>query len=100
MRTVSPLDLRRRLGQVLDAASAGERYLIERDGKPLAMLVSVEDGRRLDPDPAVRRQRALDALDRLARHGQAMNARHPSDMQAAEAIRIERARDDHGHAGG
>ena len=46
MRVVTPLDLRKRLGELLDAASAGERFLIERNGKPLAMLVSVEDGRR------------------------------------------------------
>ncbi len=99
MRTVSLLDLRRRLAEILDAASAGERYLIERDGKPLAMLVSVEDGLRLDPEPEARRRSALDALDRLARHGQAMAARHPSDMQAAEAIRMERDRDDSGIPG-
>ena len=100
MRTVSPLDLRRRLGQILDEASAGERFLIERDHKPLAMLVSVEEGSRLDLDPASRRQRALEALDRLARHGQAMATRHPSELTAVDAVRLERARDDPGIPGG
>lgn len=65
MRVISPLDLRRSLGAILDAASAGERFLVERDRRPLAMLVSVEDGRRLDPDPAEARRRRLVALDRL-----------------------------------
>jgi antitoxin (DNA-binding transcriptional repressor) of toxin-antitoxin stability system len=65
MRVISPLDLRRSLGAILDAASAGERFVIERDRRPLAMLVSVEDGRRLDPDPAEARRRRLAAIDRL-----------------------------------
>ena len=44
MRTVTAMDMRKRLGEILDAASAGERILIERDHKPLAYLVSVEEG--------------------------------------------------------
>ena len=50
MRTVTAMDMRKRLGEILDAASAGERILIERDHRPLAYLVSVEDAARLDPD--------------------------------------------------
>jgi len=65
MRVLSPLDLRRSLGAILDAASAGERFVIERDRRPLAMLVSVEDGRRLEPDEEEARARRLAALDRL-----------------------------------
>ena len=38
------MDMRKRLGEILDAASAGERILIERDHRPLAYLVSVEEG--------------------------------------------------------
>ena len=94
MRTLTPLDLRRGLGQILDAASAGERFLIERDHRPLAMLVSVEDGRRLDPDAAERRQRALAALDRLVRHGGRMAKKYPSPLSAVDALRLERGRDD------
>jgi len=47
MRTVSAMDMRKRLGEILDAASAGERILIERDHRPLAYLISVEDAQRL-----------------------------------------------------
>ena len=53
--------MRKKLGEILDAASAGERILIERDHRPLAYLVSVEDGQRLsataddDPTSAARR---------------------------------------------
>ena len=50
MRTVTAMDLRKGLGEILGAASAGERILIERDHKPLAYLVSVEEGERRDPD--------------------------------------------------
>ncbi|HJW75202.1 MAG TPA: hypothetical protein VJ787_05975 [Thermoleophilia bacterium] len=100
MRTLSPLDLRRGLGQILDAASAGERFLIERDHRPLAMLVSVEDGRRLDPDVAERRRRTLEALDRLVRHGERMAELHPSALSAVDAVRLERGRDDEVESGG
>ncbi len=93
MRTVTPLDLRRSLGAILDAASAGERLLIERDHRPIAVLVSVEDGRRLD-DVNGRRARALEALDRLEALGGSMRERHPDGPGAADAIRQERARDD------
>ena len=44
------MDMRKRLGEILDAASAGERILIERDHRPLAYLISVEDAQALDPD--------------------------------------------------
>ena len=65
MRVITPLHLRRSLGAILDAASAGERLVIERNGRPLAMLVSVEEGRRLDPDVDALRQRRVAALDRI-----------------------------------
>jgi antitoxin (DNA-binding transcriptional repressor) of toxin-antitoxin stability system len=97
MRTVSPLDLRRSLGSILDAASAGERFLIERDHRPLAMLVSVEDGRRLDESEDAIRDRRLAALDRLDEFRARMERLHPTPPgtpDAAELIRRERSRDD------
>ncbi len=54
MRTVSAMDMRKKLGEILDAASAGERILIERDHRPLAYLVSVEDGQRSESRPLTR----------------------------------------------
>jgi prevent-host-death family protein len=77
MRTVTAMDMRKRLGEILDAASAGERILIERDGRPLAYLVSVEDAARLEPDVDERRQRRLAALDRLVAFGKEMREKHP-----------------------
>jgi antitoxin (DNA-binding transcriptional repressor) of toxin-antitoxin stability system len=94
MRIVTPLDLRRSLGSILDSASAGERFLIERDHRPIAVLVSVEDGRRLDDDAVERRRRALAALDRLTALGEQMLREHPDGPSAVESIRLERGRDD------
>ncbi len=81
MRTVTAMDMRKRLGEILDAASAGERILIERDHKPLAYLVSVEEGDRLDPDRDVRIARRLAALDRLVAFGKEMRAKYPDDPE-------------------
>lgn len=97
MRVVTPLDLRRSLGAILDAASAGERFVIERDHRPLAMLVSVEDGRRLDPDPDELRRRRLAALERIDDFQRRMAIAHPpqlGDPDAVELIRQMRSRDD------
>ncbi len=93
MRVVTPLDLRRSLGAILDQASAGERFLVERDHRPIAVIVSVEDGHRLD-DVEERRRRSLDALDRLIALGEAQRRRHPDGPAAVEAIREERSRDE------
>ena len=99
MRVVTPLDLRRSLGAILDAASAGERFLVERDHRPVAMLISVEDGQRLDEEPAARRRRSLDALGRLEAAGRAAVAAGPAPgaqpaADAASAVRADRERDD------
>lgn len=97
MRTVSPLDLRRSLGSILDAASAGERFLIERDHRPLAMLVSIEDGNRLDESTDERRKRAMEAIariDELRERMALLYPRQPGEPDAAELIRQDRSRDD------
>src|SRR6478752_2341015 len=95
MRTVTAMDMRKRLGEILDAASAGERILIERDHRPLAYLVSVEDGRRLDPDAKARVARRLAALDRLAALGEEMRRKYPppdDGLTDAEWLHEERER--------
>jgi prevent-host-death family protein len=92
MRTITAMDLRRRLGEVLDRASAGERIVVERDRRPMAVLVPYEDAVRLEEDPDGRRTRALAALDRLEAFAQRMTddaAGTTSD--AATVIREERA---------
>ncbi len=94
MRVVTPTHLRKRLGEILDAASAGERIRIERDHRPLAYLVSVEDGRRIEGDEE-RLERSLRALDRLEelRERIARDYQAPDDgLTDAEWIHQERER--------
>ena len=67
MRTITATELRQKLGEILDAASAGESILIERDHRPLAFVVSYEDGVRItsgkDREEEIARRRA--ALEEL-----------------------------------
>lgn len=77
MRTVSAMDMRKRLGEILDAASAGERILIERDHRPLAYLISVEDAHRLDPDREELLAKQSAAFDRLKAHAAEMREKYP-----------------------
>jgi PHD/YefM family antitoxin component YafN of YafNO toxin-antitoxin module len=99
MRVITPLDLRRSLGRILDEASAGERFVIERDRRPLAVLVSVEDGNRLSDDAETRRARTEAALERLAALGDRLRERNPDAPDAVTAMRLERDRDDPGRSG-
>jgi prevent-host-death family protein len=97
MRTVTAMDMRKRLGEILDAASAGERILIERDHKPLAYLVSLDDGRRLTDVRDEIRKRRLEALDQMVAFGEEMRRKHPprpGDPDAATAVRMDRDRDE------
>jgi prevent-host-death family protein len=78
MRTVTATELRMRLGEILDAASAGERILIERDHKPLAYLVSVEEVEAtMETDRKAKIERQLAALDRLVEFGKEMREKYP-----------------------
>jgi prevent-host-death family protein len=97
MRTVTAMDMRKKLGEILDAASAGERILIERDHRPLAYLVSVEDGQRLSATADEIRRRRLAALDRLQAFAEEMRTKYPpqpGDPDAATAVRLDRDRDE------
>lgn len=91
------MDLRRKMGEWLDRASAGERIVIERDHRPMAILVPYEDGTRLDQPDEEMIKRRLAALDRLEAFAKRMVIAHPpqpEDRDAAASIRWER---DHGH---
>jgi hypothetical protein len=63
------------------------------------MLVSVEDGRRADPDAEALRQRRLAALDRLDDFQRRMAILHPTapdDVGIVEGLRRDRSRDEPG----
>lgn len=94
MRTITAMDLRRRLGEALDQAAAGERIVIERDHRPLAVLVPYTQavlGDESEEERLARIDAAFEALDGFARR---MRERYPDGPDAATAIREER---DHGH---
>ncbi|MEO8250934.1 MAG: type II toxin-antitoxin system prevent-host-death family antitoxin [Chloroflexota bacterium] len=97
MRTVTAMHLRAKLGEILDAASAGERIVIERDHRPMALLVPYEDAARLNPDEQERVARRLAALDRLAALGERIARDYPVPPgfpDAVTLIRQDRERDD------
>ncbi len=99
MKTITPLDLRRSLGRILDEASAGERFLIERDHRPLAVLVSVEDAARLDEDEddfAARYQACVRGSGCCFRKQLRAD---PSAISSVEFIRRDRDAEVHGHWG-
>lgn len=85
------MDLRKRMGEILDRASAGEHIVVERDRRPLAVLVPYEDALRLQDSPAEARGRALAALDRLEAFARRMAAEHPDLPDAARLTREERS---------
>ena len=88
------MDMRRRFGEILDAAAAGERIIIERDHKPLAYLVPVEDGRRLSDTSDAIRERRLRALDEIVEFASRMREKYPDGPDAATAVRMDRDRDE------
>jgi len=97
MRHITALDLRRSLGSILDAASGGERFLIERDHRPLAMLVSIEDGQRLDESKQERKRRAIAAMARIDARRELwakQYPRQPGEPDVVELLRRDRSRDD------
>jgi prevent-host-death family protein len=97
MRTISAMELRRKTGEWLDRASAGERIVIERDHRPMAVLVSWEDAARLNnnaDDVLERRRAALRRLDAFAKRMAIAHPPQPGDLNAEQSIRWER---DHGH---
>lgn len=91
MRTITALEVRAKFGQVLDEAAAGERFIVERAGQPVAAIVPLADLDIADPEKI--RQRRLAAVRELARMGQ-RNRERFGPFDAAAAIREDR---DRGH---
>ena len=92
MRTVSALDVRAKFGQILDEAAAGERFVVERAGVPVAAIVPLTDVQPDDPDAVIARRFA--AVARIREYGARYRKLHgPVDAEAE--VRYER---DHGHS--
>ncbi len=96
MRTITATELRQKLGEILDAASAGESILIERDHKPLAFVVSYEDGVRVtsgkDREEEIARRRAGDSRNSpgLPKEWYRERGGNAGEMGAAEWVRYDR----------
>lgn len=88
------MDLRRRLGEVLDQAAAGERIVIERDRRPMAVLVPYAEAILADETDEQRRLRIDAALESLRKFAERMRKKYPGGPDAAAAVRWDR---DHGH---
>jgi prevent-host-death family protein len=92
MRTITALEVRAKFGQVLDEAAAGERFIVERAGQPVAAIVPLRDLERLDP--ARERDRRHAALHEIElRHGAATRRGHDGARVVADlvaGIRAER----------
>lgn len=88
------MELRRRLGETLDQAAAGERIVVERDRRPLAVIVPYSASALRSETAEERREHLRRALDQLEDFGKRMRRKYPGGPSAAEAVRWDR---DHGH---
>lgn len=87
MRSVSALDVRRKFGEIVDAAASGERIIIERAGQPIAAIVPLADLALFDPDRRkAARLAAIDDIVRMARR----RVSATEDFDAAAEIRRQR----------
>ena len=86
------------MGEVLDRASAGEHIVVERDRRPLAVLVPYEDALRLQDSPEAATARALRALDRLEEFARRMAEEHPEALNQPGAVEVVREDRSRGHS--
>ena len=86
MRSVTALDVRKRFGQIVDEAAAGERIVIERAGQPIAAIVPLSDLALVDPER--RKAVRLKAIDDIVRR--AKRFKIDPGFDAASAIRNQR----------
>jgi prevent-host-death family protein len=91
VKTISALEVRAKFGQVLDEAAAGERFIVERAGAPVAAIVPLRDLEVHDPDRV--RERRIAAVDEIARLGRRYRKLH-GPVDAAALVRDDR---DRGH---
>ena len=88
------MELRKRLGEALDHAAAGERIVIERDRKPMAVLLPYSVAALEDETVEQRLERVDAAFESLRRLGKRIRASNPDGPDAVTSIRMDR---DHGH---
>ena len=60
--TINLAEARRKLPELTDQASAGEAYIVSRRGREMAVLIGIEEYRRLKALEAHQRQQDFDLL--------------------------------------
>jgi prevent-host-death family protein len=97
MRTITALEVRAKFGQVLDEAAAGERFIVERAGQPVAAIVPLRDLEQLDPARERERRHAalreIEVRRSLAPRGGLSNAEIVAEIRAAREERTQRILD-------
>src|SRR4029078_981718 len=83
MRTATAIEVRKRFGEIVDQAAAGERIVIERAGHPIAAIVPLSDLAQVDPDE--KRKRQLAGIEEIRRRGKLYPMTHTES--AADLIR-------------
>jgi prevent-host-death family protein len=91
MRVMRALEVRAKFGEVIDAAAAGERIVVERAGHPVAAIVPLSDLDAHDPEKI--KQRRLEAIHRIRR----LAKRLPPSERPFDATAWIRADRDSGH---
>ena len=98
MRTITASELRARLGETLDRASAGERIVIERDHRRIAAIVPIEDAQQLEGQGSEAKKRKEAAMARIRERARPVRQERAvggdERWDAATTVRWER---DHGH---
>ncbi len=88
MRTITALEVRAKFGQILDEAAAGERFIVERAGQPVAAIVPLRDLEQLDP--ARERERRHAALEDIRRMRAAWGIAPMTNEEIVASIRADR----------
>ena len=89
-RVVTEADVRQDLGPLLDRVSRKEiRVLIERDGSPVAGIVSIDDVQRLEEAERSREEQ----FDALSRSWDAFQDVSPEEVEEAVAEAVAAARE-------
>lgn len=86
MKHVDATDIRRRFVDLAEEVRTGERFIVNRNGRPLVAIVSVEDAARLENGGPVGRLAKpidLDAIERIIRETAALPT---LDTRSAEEI--------------
>ncbi len=86
MKTLSALDLRKKLGEVLDAvAQNNEQVIISRANRPLAVLISVDEF-----EEKIQKSKQGDKLKELSARMDDWRAKHRQETKHLDVIRAVR----------